>query len=175
MKNFKNFGKGIETDIKSIKSDFKLETSETENSNQKVSLNNSVDILKVPKEERDKLESYIKHWINPSKWYESRIKGLQWFLMVAKKNNVKPENVEYVIEKNSDKQAICKPIVKNEKVLDGKNLPKLDDIGRLRKFLKLYPIYNNRVENGENVADIAISIIKKYSEEEEIRNLGLGN
>jgi len=175
MTKVKNFGNGLETDIKSIQSDFKLETSETEKSNRNININNSVDILKVPKEQRDKLESYIKHWINPSKWYESRKNGLEWFLMVAKKNNVKPENVEYVIEENSNKQTICKPIVKNRKLLKEKNLPKLDDINRLRKFLKQYPTYNNRVENGENAADIAISIIKKYSEEEEKRNLGLGN
>ena len=31
--------------------------------------------MKIPKEQRDKLESFIKHWINPSEWYEWREEG----------------------------------------------------------------------------------------------------
>jgi len=93
--------------------------------------------------------------------------------MVAERNDVKPEDVEFVIKKNSDGQMICQPEVKNRDSLPHiKDLPKSEDIDRLRKYLKQFPIYNNRIEN---VVDIAISIIKKYSEEEETRNLGLDN
>lgn len=132
--------------------------------------------MKIPKDQRDKLESFIKQWVNPSGWYEWREEGLKWFLMVAERNDVKPEDVEFVIKKNSDGQMICQPEVKNRDSLPHiKDLPKSEDIDRLRKYLKQFPIYNNRIENGENVVDIAISIIKKYSEEEETRNLGLDN
>ena len=122
--------------------------------------------MKIPKEQIDKLESYIKHWINPSEWHEWRDEGLKWFLMVAERNDVKPEDVEFVIKKNSDGKMIIEPELKNKAGLTNKEeLPKNEDIDRLRKFLIQFPVYNNKIENGENVVDIAISIIKKYSEE----------
>ena len=123
--------------------------------------------MKIPKEQIDKLESYIKHWINPSEWHEWRDEGLKWFLMVAERNNVKPADVEFVIKKNSNGKVIIEPELKNKAGLSNKeDLPMSEDIDRLRKFLIQFPVYNNRIENGENVVDIAISIIKKYSEEE---------
>ena len=123
--------------------------------------------MKIPKEQIDKLESYIKHWINPSEWHEWRDEGLKWFLMVAERNKVKPADVEFVIKKNSNGKVIIEPELKNKADLSNKeDLPKSEDIERLRKFLIQFPVYNNRIENGENVVDIAISIIKKYSEEE---------
>ncbi len=123
--------------------------------------------MKIPKEQRDKLESFIKHWVNPSEWYEWREEGLKWFLMVAERNDVKPEDVEFVIKKDSDGKTILEPELKNREGLSNKEvLPESEDIDRLRKFLLQFPVYNNRIENGENVVDIAISIIKKYSEEE---------
>ena len=94
-------------------------------------------------------------------------KAIKWFLMVAKRNDVKPEDVEFVIKKNSEGKMILEPELKNREGLSNiEDLPKSEDIDRLRKFLIQFPVYNNRIENGENVVDIAISIIKKYSEEE---------
>lgn len=169
--NFKNLKKVIETNVESVQSDFKLQPSEIGKSSKKTDLNH-VDISKVPKEQRDKLDSYIKQWENPTKWYECRIQGLEWFLNVAQKNNVSPENVEFVIEKTSEKQPVLKPVVKGMDVPD-QAVTKMDDMNRLRKFLKQCPEYRTRVENGENVADMAISIIKDYLEKEERRKLGL--
>lgn len=171
MTNFKNLKEVIRTNVKSIQSDFQSESSEIGNPQNKSNLG-PVDISMVPKEQRDKLESYIKQWENPSTWYESRIRGLEWFLNVAQQNNVSLEDVEFVIEKTREKRPIIKPIVKHKEISAETN-PKLDDMDRLRKFLKLYPQYKIRVENGENVADMAISIIKSYIEKEERRNLGL--
>lgn len=173
MTNFKNIYKGIETNVKSVQRDFQVEPAEIGKPKPKIN-SNPVDISRVPKEQSDKLESYIKQWENPSKWYECRMKGLEWFLEVAEKNNVTPENVEFVIEKTSEKQPILKPMVKTRELPD-KTIPKLDDMDRLRKFLKQCPKYKVRVENGENVADMAISIIKDHLEKEERRNLGLDN
>ena len=87
--------------------------------------------------------------------------------MVAERNDVKPDDVEFVIKKNSNGKMIIEPELKNKAGLSNKeDLQKIEDIDRLRKFLTQSPLYNNRIENGENVVDIAISIIKKYSEEE---------
>jgi hypothetical protein len=172
MTNFKNLNKAIETNVKSIQRDFQAEPAEIGKPRTKISLD-PMDISKVPKEQRDKLESYIKQWENPSKWYECKMEGLEWFLKVAQKNNATAEEVEFVIEKNSKNQPILKPMVKNRDLTE-KITPKMDDMNRLRKFLKQYPQYKSRVENGENVADMAISIIKEYLEKEERRNLGLG-
>ena len=123
--------------------------------------------MKIPKEQKDKLESFIKNWVNPSEWYEWRQEGLKWFIMVAERNNVKPEDVEFVIKKNSKGKMILEPEVKNkEDLANNKDLPVNGDIDRLRKYLIQFPKFNNRIENGENVVDIAISIINKYSEEE---------
>jgi len=123
--------------------------------------------MKIPKEQIVKLESFIKHWVNPSGWYERRKEGLKSFLIVAEHNDVKPEDVEFVIKKDNTGQMICEPKVKKYDSLPNiEDLPKKKDDNRLRKYLKQFPIYNNRIENGENVVDIAISIIKKYSEEE---------
>ena len=122
--------------------------------------------MKIPKDQRDKLESFIKQWVNPSGWYERRKEGLKSFLIVAEHNDVKPEDVEFVIKKDNTGQMICEPKVKKYDSLPNiEDLPKKKDDNRLRKYLKQFPIYNNRIENGENVVDIAISIIKKYSEE----------
>ena len=173
MTNFKNLKEVIRTNVKSIQSDFQSESSEIGNSQDKSNLS-PVDISKVPKEQRDKLESYVKQWENPSNWYECRIQGLEWFLNVSKLNNVSPEDVEFIIEKTKEKKPIIKPIVKHKEV-SGETNPKLDDMDRLRRFLKLHPPYKIRVENGENVADMAISIIKNYLDKEERRNLGLDN
>lgn len=174
MTNFKNHENGIEINVKSIQSDFNLEPSELGKHDQKLNLN-PVNIKEVPKEQRDKLDSYIKQWKNPSKWYECRINGLEWFLRVAQKNNVNPEDVEFIIENDNENHPVIRPLLKNNRITSDKNISKLGDMDRLRKFLKLYPKYKTRVENGENVADIAISIIKKYTDEEEMRNIGLGN
>lgn len=173
MSNFKNLKEVIRTNVKSIQSDFPTESSEIGSSQDKNKLS-QVDFSKVPKEQRDKLESYIKQWENPSNWYECRIQGLERFLNVAQQNNVSPEAIEFVIENTSDKKPIIKPIVKHEDVSTETN-PQLDDLDRLRRFLKLYPKYKTRVENGENVADMAISIIKSNIEKEKRRNLGLDN
>jgi hypothetical protein len=122
--------------------------------------------MKIPNEQINKLESYIKHWINPSKWYERRKNGLNSFLMVVERNNVKPEDVEFVIKKNNNGQMICEPEIKNSENLSNlDDLPKSENTDRLVRYLKQFPIFNNRIENGENVVDIAISIIQKYSEE----------
>jgi hypothetical protein len=171
MTNFKNFKKVIETNVESVHKDFKLQHSEIGKPSTKTDLN-KVDVSKVPKEQRDKLDSYIQQWENPSKWYECRIQGLEWFLSVAQKNNVSPENIEFVIEENSQKKPRLTPMLKS---MEGscQIIPKTDDMDRLRKFLKLYPKYRIRVENGENVADMAISIIKNHIENEERRKLGL--
>jgi hypothetical protein len=171
MTNFKNLKKVIETNVESVHSDFKLQPSEIGKSVPKTDLN-PVDISKVPKEQRDKLDSYIKQWKNPSKWYECRIQGLEWFLNVAQKNNVSPESVEFVIEKSSANEPILKPVVKSKK-LPTETSSTLDDMDKLRKFLKQYPQYKVRIENGENIADIAISIIKNQVEWEERRKLDL--
>jgi hypothetical protein len=123
--------------------------------------------MKIPKEQIVKLESFIKQWVNPSGWYERRKEGLKSFLIIAEHNDVKPEDVEFVIKKDNTGQMICEPKVKKYDSLPNiEDLPKKKDDNRLRKYLKQFPIYNNRIENGENVVDIAISIIKKYSEEE---------
>jgi hypothetical protein len=123
--------------------------------------------MKIPKEQKDKLESFIKNWVNPSEWYEWRQEGLKWFIMVAERNNVKPEDVEFVIKENNKGKMILEPEVKNkESLANNKDLPVNEDIDRLRKYLIQFPKFNNRIENGENVVDIAISIINKYSEEE---------
>ena len=59
------------------------------------------------------------------------------------------------------------PELKNRTELSNiENQPKTEDIDRTRKFFTQFPLYNNRIENGENVVDIAISIITKYSEDE---------
>jgi len=171
MTNIKNIYKGIEANVKSIQRDFQTEHTEIVKPKSKNN-SNPVDISKVPKEQKDKLESYIQQWENPSKWYECRIKGIEWFLEVADKNDVTPENVEFVIEKTSNNQPLLKPVVKGREVKE-KTIPKMDDMDRLRKFLKQCPEYRNRVENGENVADMAISIIKNYLDKEEKRRLGL--
>ncbi len=171
MTNFKNLKKVIETNVESVHSDFKLQPSEIGKSSPKTDLN-PADISKVPKEQRDKLDSYIKQWKNPSKWYECRIQGLEWFLNVAQKNNVSPESVEFVIEKSSANEPILKPVVKSKK-LPTETSSTLDDMDKLRKFLKQYPQYKVRIENGENIADIAISIIKNQVEWEERRKLDL--
>jgi hypothetical protein len=122
--------------------------------------------MKIPNEQINKLESFIKQWVNPSEWYEMRKNGLNSFLMVVKRNNVKPEDVEFVIQKNSNGQMICEPEIKNsESKSNLEDLPKSENTDRLRRYLKQFPIFNNRIENGENVVDIAISIIQKYSEE----------
>ena len=122
--------------------------------------------MKIPNEEINKLESFIKHWVNPSEWYEKRKNGLDNFKMVVERNNVKPEDVEFVIKKNSNGQMICEPEIKNrESKTNLEDLPKGENTDRLRRYLKQFPIFNNRIENGENVVDIAISIIQKYSEE----------
>jgi len=127
--------------------------------------------MKIPKEQINKLESYIKQSVNPSGWYERRKEGLKSFLIVAEHNDVKPEDVEFVIKKDSTGQMICEPKVKKYDSLPNReDPPKRKEDNRLRKYLKQFPKYNNRIENGENVVDIAISIIKKYSEEE-TRNL----
>jgi hypothetical protein len=119
----------------------------------------------------NKLESFIKHWVNPSKWYKWREESIKAFLIMAKSNGVKPEDVEFVIKKNSTGQIICEPEVKNRNCLPNtEDQSNNSDIDRLREYLKQFPIYNNRIENGENVVDIAISIIKKYSKQEEIQN-----
>jgi hypothetical protein len=123
--------------------------------------------MKIPKEQRNKLESFIKHWVNPSEWYEWREEYLKWFLVVAERNDVKPEDVEFVIKKNNNGKMTCEPELKSKAGLSNiEDLPKSEDIDRLRKFLIQFPAYNNRIENGEDVVDIAISIIKEYSEEE---------
>ena len=171
MTNFKNLKKVIETNVESVHKDFKLQHSEIGKPSTKTDLN-KVDVSKVPKEQRDKLDSYIQQWENPSKWYECRIQGLEWFLSVAHKNNVSPENVEFVIEKTSKKQPLLKPMVKSKEA-PTETMLQLEDMDKLRKFLKLYPQYKIRVENGENIADIAISIIKNHVENEERRKLGL--
>ncbi|UTB32221.1 MAG: hypothetical protein NKF70_12085 [Methanobacterium sp. ERen5] len=173
MSNFKNLKKVIETNVESVHKDFKLQPSEIGKTSPKTDLN-PVDVSKVPKEQRDKLDSYIKQWENPSKWYECRIQGLEWFISVAQKNNVSPEHVEFVIEKTSKKQPILKPMVKSKEAPTETKL-QMEDMDKLRKFLKLYPQYKIRVENGENIADIAISIIKNHIENEERRKLGLDN
>ena len=122
--------------------------------------------MKIPNEQINKLESFIKQWVNPSEWYEMRNNGLNSFLMVVKRNNVKPEDVEFVIQKNSNGQMICEPEIKNSECKSNlEDLPKSENTDRLRRYLKQFPIFNNRIENGENVVDIAISIIQKYSEE----------
>ena len=122
--------------------------------------------MKIPNEQINKLESFIKQWVNPSEWYETRKNGLNSFLMVVERNNVKPEDVEFVIKKNIDGQMICEPEIKNrESKSNLEDLPKGENTDRLRRYLKQFPIFNNRIENGENVVDIAISIIQKYSEE----------
>ena len=122
--------------------------------------------MKIPNEQINKLESFIKQWVNPSEWYEMRNNGLNSFLMVVKRNNVKPEDVEFVIQKNSNGQMICEPEIKNSGSKSNlEDLPKSENTDRLRRYLKQFPIFNNRIENGENVVDIAISIIQKYSEE----------
>ncbi|WP_048190414.1 hypothetical protein [Methanobacterium sp. SMA-27] len=122
--------------------------------------------MKIPNEQINKLESFIKQWVNPSEWYEMRKNGLNSFLMAVKRNNVKPEDVEFVIQKNSNGQMICEPEIKNsESKSNLEDLPKSENTDRLRRYLKQFPIFNNRIENGENVVDIAISIIQKYSEE----------
>ena len=122
--------------------------------------------MKIPNEQVNKLESFIKQWVNPSEWYETRKTGLNNFLMVVERNNVKPEDVQFVIQKNSNGQMICEPEIKNsESKSNLENLPKGENTDRLRRYLKQFPIFNNRIENGENVVDIAISIIQKYSEE----------
>ena len=122
--------------------------------------------MKIPNEQVNKLESFIKQWVNPSEWYETRKNGLNNFLMVVERNNVKPEDVQFVIQKNSNGQMICEPEIKNsESKSNLENLPKGENTDRLRRYLKQFPIFNNRIENGENVVDIAISIIQKYSEE----------
>lgn len=171
MSNFKNLKKVIETNVESVHKDFKLQHSDIGKPSPKTDLN-PVDVSKVPKEQRDKLDSYIKQWENPSKWYECRIQGLEWFLSVAQKNNVSPENVEFVIEENSQKKPKLTPMLKSREI-SSQIIPKKDDMDRLRNFLKQYPKYRIRIENGENVADMAISIIKSYAEKEERRNLGL--
>ena len=122
--------------------------------------------MKIPNEQINKLESFIKQWVNPSEWYEMRKNGLNSFLMVVKRNNVKPDDVEFVIQKNSNGQMICEPEIKNSECKSNlEDLPKSENTDRLRRYLKQFPIFNNRIENGENVVDIAISIIQKYSEE----------
>ncbi len=122
--------------------------------------------MKIPNEQINKLESFIKQWVNPSEWYEMRKNSLNSFLMVVKRNNAKPEDVEFVIQKNSNGQMICEPEIKNsESKSNLEDLPKSENTDRLRRYLKQFPIFNNRIENGENVVDIAISIIQKYSEE----------
>lgn len=122
--------------------------------------------MKIPNEQINKLESFIKQWVNPSEWYERRKNGLNSFLIVVERNNVKPEDVEFVIKKNSNGQMICEPEIKNSKnISNSEDLPKSENTDRLRKYLKQFPIFNNRIENGENVVDIAISIIQKYSDE----------
>lgn len=173
MTNFKNIYKGIETSVKSVQRDFQVEPAEIGKPRSKRN-SNTVDISRVPEEQKNKLESYIKQWENPSKWYECKMKGLEWFLQVAEENNVTPENVEFVIEKTSAKQPILKPVVKGSEVKD-QAITEMDDINKLRKFLKQCPEYRTRVENGENVADIAISIIKNYLEKEERRKLSLAD
>jgi len=173
MTNFKNLKKGIKTNMKSVQRDFQVEPSEIGKTKQKTNLD-PVDISKVPKEEKDKLESYIQQWENPSNWYDCKMKGLEWFLNVAQKNNVPPENIEFVIEKNSQKKPRLTPMLKSREI-SSQIIPKTDDMDRLRKFLKQYPKYRIRVDNGENVTDMAISIIKSYVEKEERRNLGLDN
>ena len=91
---------------------------------------------------------------------------LNSFLMVVERNNVKPEDVEFVIQKNINGQMICEPEIKNRECKSNlEDLPKSENTDRLRRYLKQFPIFNNRIENGENVVDIAISIIQKYSEE----------
>ena len=122
--------------------------------------------MKIPNEQINRLESFIKQWVNPSEWYEMRKNGLNSFLMVVKRNNVKPDDVEFVIQKNSNGQMICEPEIKNSECKSNlEDLPKSENTDRLRRYLKQFPIFNNRIENGENVVDIAISIIQKYSEE----------
>jgi hypothetical protein len=122
--------------------------------------------MKIPNEQINKLESFIKQWVNPSEWYERRKTGLNNFKMVVENNDVKPEDVEFVIKKNSNSQMICEPEVKNrESKQNLETLPKGENTDRLRRYLKQFPIFNNRIENGENVVDIAISIIQKYSDE----------
>ncbi len=61
---------------------------------------------------------------------------------------------------------ICEPEIINKDNPLHKESPKRQDIDRLRKYLEQFPKYTNRIENGENVVDIAISVINKYSEEE---------
>jgi hypothetical protein len=127
--------------------------------------------MELPKEQAVKLDSFIKHWVNPSEWYESKEECQKSFLMVAERNNVKPDDVEFVIKKNSAGQMISEPELKNrDNLLNIEDLHKSGDMDRLREFLIQFPVYNNRIVNGENVVDVAISIIKKYSKEEEIRN-----
>ncbi|MBZ2165441.1 hypothetical protein [Methanobacterium spitsbergense] len=122
--------------------------------------------MKIPNEQINKLESFIKQWVNPSEWYETRKNGLNSFLKLVERNNVKPDDVHFVTQKNSNGQMICEPEVKNsESNSNFEDLPKSENTDRLRRYLKQFPIFNNRIENGENVVDIAISIIQKYSEE----------
>ncbi len=172
MTNFKHIGKRIGTHGESVHGEFKIDSSEPKKPEKKVKLKKPVDISKVPKEQQDKLESFIKQWENPSNWYESRIEGFEWFLDVAEKNDVEPEAVEFVVKKNSQNMMICKPELIETEGIHEKDPLSIKDLDRLRKFLILYPQYKSRVENGENVADIAISIVKKHLEEEEKRSLG---
>jgi len=122
--------------------------------------------MEIPKEQMDKLDSFIKHWVNPSEWYESKEECQKSFLMFVKDNNVNPEDVEFVLKKNSTGKMICEPKFKNRDNLPNiECLPECGDIDRLREFLLQFPVYKTRIINGENVVDVAISIIKKYSAE----------
>jgi hypothetical protein len=116
-------------------------------------------VMEIPKKQMNKLESFIKHWVNPSKWYKCREEGIKAFLIMVKSNGVKPEDVEFVIKKNNTGQIICEPEVKNrDNLTNMEDTSQREDIDRLGEYLKQFPIYNNRIENGENVVDIAISI-----------------
>ncbi len=44
--------------------------------------------MNIPIEQSNKLESFIKHWVNPSRWYESKKEGLKRFLVMAKHNKL---------------------------------------------------------------------------------------
>ena len=35
--------------------------------------------MKIPNEQINKLESFIKQWVNPSEWYEMRNNGFKQF------------------------------------------------------------------------------------------------
>ena len=120
--------------------------------------------MNIPIEQSNKLESFIKHWVNPSIWYESKKEGLKRFLLIAKHNEVKLDEVEFVIKKDNNGQMICEPEIINKDNSTRKEAPKRQDIDRLSKYLEQFPKYNNRIENGENVIDIVISVINKYSE-----------